>query len=162
VNCHMFRFLSVPFFFLWPPCVADAVILFSSCGFYLLFSSPILSGRKLDVYHTSTRDVVSVRISNAGLKCAARGSLKNTGRKKSPKIPHLRTIAQHCRAISTQLRHVSTIGIKLLHSNIFSTCPNNMVNFSPLTTTEIGWRVWGTPANFKEFRVLASLLHRRR
>jgi len=25
-----------------------------------------------------------------------------------------------------------------------------MVNFGPLTA-EIGWRVWGTPANFKPF-----------
>jgi len=33
----------------------------------------------------------------------------NTGRKKSPKIYHLRTIAQLCQAISLQLRHVSTI-----------------------------------------------------
>jgi len=35
-----------------------------------------------------------------------------------------------------------------------------MVNFGPLTA-EIGWRVWGTPANFNMFRVLASLMHRR-
>jgi len=28
-------------------------------------------------------------------------------------------------------------------------------------TAEIGWRVWGTPANFNGFRVLASLLQRR-
>jgi len=28
--------------------------------------------------------------------------------------------------------------------------------------TEICWRVWGTPANFNGFRVLASLLQRRR
>ena len=27
---------------------------------------------------------------------------------------------------------------------------------------EIGWRVWGTPANFNGFRVLVSLLQRRR
>ena len=40
------------------------------------------------------------------------------------------------------------------------TCPHNMVNFGPLTA-EIGWRVWGTPANFNGFRVLASLMHRR-
>jgi len=26
---------------------------------------------------------------------------------------------------------------------------------------EIGWRVWGTRANFSRFRMLASLLHRR-
>jgi len=36
-----------------------------------------------------------------------------------------------------------------------------MVNFGPLTA-EIGWRVWGIPANFNGFRVLASLLQRRR
>jgi len=35
-----------------------------------------------------------------------------------------------------------------------------MVNVCPLTA-EIGWRVWGTPANFNEVRVLASLLRRR-
>jgi len=40
-------------------------------------------------------------------------------------------------------------------------CPHNMVNFGSLTA-EIGWRIWGTPANFKRFRVLASLLHRYR
>jgi len=32
---------------------------------------------------------------------------ENTGRQKSPKIRHLRITAQHCRAISSQLRHVS-------------------------------------------------------
>jgi len=33
-----------------------------------------------------------------------------------------------------------------------------MVNFGPLTA-EICWRVWGTPANFTSFRILAALLH---
>jgi len=65
------------------------------------------------------------------------------------------------RHISSQLRHVSTIGKTLLNSNISSTCPHNMVNFGP-PTAEICWRVWGTPANINRFRVLASLLHRRR
>jgi len=46
----------------------------------------------------------------------------------------------------------------LLKSNIYATCPYNMVNFGPLAA-EIGWRVWGTPANFNAFRVLAALLH---
>jgi len=36
-----------------------------------------------------------------------------------------------------------------------------MVNFGPLTA-EICWGVWAIPANFNGFRVLASLLHRRR
>jgi len=33
-----------------------------------------------------------------------------------------------------------------------------MVNFDQLTA-EICWRVWGTPANFNAFRVLAVLVH---
>ena len=33
-----------------------------------------------------------------------------------------------------------------------------MVNFGPLAA-EIGSGVWGTPANFNGFRVLAALLH---
>jgi len=46
----------------------------------------------------------------------------------------------------------------LLNSNTSSTCPDNMVNFSPLAA-EIGSGVWGTPANFNGFCILAALLH---
>jgi len=75
---------------------------------------------------------------------------------------HLRTIAQFCLAVSSQQRHVFTIGKKdLLNSDISSTCSHNMVNFSELTA-EICLAVWGTPANFSGFCMLASLLHRRR
>jgi len=63
-----------------------------------------------------------------------------------------------CRAISSQLRHVSTIGKNFLSRNISSTCPHNMVNFGPLTA-EIVSLVWGTPGNFNGFRILAELLH---
>jgi len=35
---------------------------------------------------------------------------QDTGRKKVAKNRHLRTIEQFCRAISSQLRHVSAIG----------------------------------------------------
>jgi len=41
------------------------------------------------------------------------------------------------------------------------TFPHNIVNFGPLAA-EIGSVVWGTPANFKGFHVLALLLQRRR
>ena len=62
-------------------------------------------------------------------------------------------------SISSQLRHVSTIGKKnLLSSDTSSACPDNMVNFGPLTA-EIGSGVWGTPTNFNGFCVLAALLH---
>ena len=80
---------------------------------------------------------------------------------KSPKIRHLGTIAQLCLAVSSQRRHISTIGKKILNSNISSTCSHNTANFGPLTA-EIGSVVWGTQANCNGFRVLASLLQRRR
>ena len=52
---------------LWSPYVIGQTIIFLPCGFYLLlssffFSSPNLSGRRLDVYHISTHGVALVRI----------------------------------------------------------------------------------------------------
>jgi len=135
-------------------------IIFLPCNFYLLissifFSSPNLSGRRLDAYHTLTHGVNLVRILNAGLKCAARGLLQIRDAKKVAKNRHLRTIAQLRRAISSQLRHALTIGKNLLTSNISSTCPLNLVNFGPLAA-EILSLIWGTRANFNGFRVLAA------
>jgi len=80
------------------------------------------------------------------------------GPKKVAKNRYLGTIAQLRWAISSQLRHVSTIGKNMLSSNISSTCPHNMVNFSPLAA-EIVSLVWGTRGNFNGFRVLAALLY---
>ena len=54
--------------------------------------------------------VALVRIYNAGLKCAARGSLEI----QDAKNLYFGTIAQLCLAISSELRHVSTIGKKLV------------------------------------------------
>ena len=79
---------------------------------------------------------------------------RNTGCKKVTKNRHLGAIAQLCLAISLQLRHVSTIGKKLVKQQYLL----HMVNFGPLAA-EIVSLVWGTPANFKGFRVLAALLH---
>jgi len=53
------------------------------------------------------------------------------------------TIAQICWVISSQLRHVSTIGKNLLSSNMSSRCPHNIVNFGPLAAA-IDLPVWGT------------------
>ena len=82
----------------------------------------------------------------------------NAGRKKLPNIRHLGTIAQLCRLLSLQLRHVSTIGKELVKQQHLPTCPYNMANFG-LLVAEIRWPVWGTPANFNGFRILAALLH---
>ena len=46
----------------------------------------------------------------------------------------------------------------MLNSNTSSICAGNMVNFGLLLMAEICWRVWGTPATFNGFRVLAALL----
>ena len=77
-----------------------------------LFSSPNLSGHRLDVYHTSESGAGLVRIYNAGLKCAACGSLEI----QDTKNRHFGTIAQLCRAISSEIRHVSTIEEKLVNT----------------------------------------------
>ena len=61
------------------------------------FFSPNLSRRRLDVCHTSIHGVALVRISDAGRKRAARGSLEM----QDAKNRHLGTIAQFCRAISS-------------------------------------------------------------
>ena len=49
----------------------------------------------------------------------------------------------------------------LLNGNISSMSSQYIANFGPLTA-EIGSGVWGTPANFNWFRILPSLLQRRR
>ena len=84
----------------------------SSSSFFL-FSSNNLSRLRFDVCHTSTDGVALVRIQDAGLKRAARGSLKI----QHAKNRHLHTIAQLCRAITSQRRHVSTFG-KIVKSQI--------------------------------------------
>jgi len=82
---------------------------------------------------------------------------ESTGRKTSPKIRHLGTIAQLCRAISSQLMHIATIGKNLLDSNISPHVSSQYGELGPLVA-EIGSVVWGTQANSNGFRVLASLL----
>jgi len=52
---------------LWPPYGIGQAIIFSSCFFFFFISSPNLSGRRLDVYHTSAHGMALVRIQNAGL-----------------------------------------------------------------------------------------------
>ena len=99
-----------------PPCVADADIIFLPCGFVLssssfFFSSPNLSCRRLDVYHTWHTWFGLC----ANLRCRSETCCTwlaaNTGCKV---IKKLRSGHHHTtsRAISLQLRHVSTIGKK--------------------------------------------------
>jgi len=100
-------FLSSFFFFLWPPCDADADIIFLPCGFFLLsfflFSSPDLSRRTLDVYHTCTHSVALVRIYDAGLKPAARGSLEMQDPKNSPSGHHRTNLSRYIFATKVRI-----------------------------------------------------------
>jgi len=118
----------------------------------------ITGTEKINLFYTKLSKVNKVQNTlisvwtNACEKCAARGSLKI----QDAKNRHFGTIAQLYRTVSSQLRHVSTIGKNLLNIDTSSTCPRNMVS---LLTAEICWRVWGTPASFNGFRVLAALLH---
>ena len=77
---------------------------------------------------------------------------------KIAKMRHLGTIAQLRRAISSQLRYLSTIGTKFVKQQCLPMCLHNMVKFGSLAA-EICWRVRGTAAHFDGFRVLAALLH---
>jgi len=77
------------------------------------------------------------------------------------KYRHLRTIAQLCRAVSSQLRHESTIGKNLLNTNMSSTSPPQQYGELRSTNGRDRFGSLGTPANFNGFRVLPSLLQRR-
>jgi len=75
----------------------------------------------------------------------------------SPKIAvgHHRTTSSGY--IFTTKAHIDNRKKNLLSSNTSSTCPYNMVNFCLLSAENLSL-VWGTPANFNGFRVLAALL----
>jgi len=80
------------FFFLWPPWVADADIIFLPCGFYLLLSSflPRLISAVADWMSTILAHVVglseNLRCSLCRSETCCTGLAGNTGRKKSLKI----------------------------------------------------------------------------
>jgi len=75
---------------------------------------------------------------------------ENAGRTKSPKSRHLRTVVKLCRVMSSQLKHLSTIGKKLVKQQyLLQMSPQ----YGELRPAEVGPVVWGTPANFNGFRV---------
>jgi len=75
--------------------------------------------------------------------------------KNSPSTHHRTTLSGYILATKARIDNWKKT---LLNSNNSFTYPYNMVNSGPLAA-EISRRVWGTPANFDRFRVLAPLLH---
>jgi len=80
----------------------------------------------------------------------------NAGPKKSPSAHHRTTLSGYIFGTKACIDNWKETW---LNSNISSTCPHNMANFGPITA-QTGWRLYGTPANFNGFRVLALLLQR--
>ena len=79
--------------------------------FSSIFSSPTLSGRTLDVYHTSS--IVIWCGPSANLESRSEMCWKRLAGNTGPKTRHIGTIAELCRAICSQLRNVWTIAKKI-------------------------------------------------
>jgi len=114
--CAWFIFI---FHLLWPPCVADADIIFSSCGFFFFLLSsfffffPRLISEVAEWMCTIPHHTWCGL--NGNLECRSEiCSLKIQDVKMTQKNRHLLTVAPRCRAESSQLRHVSIIGKKIV------------------------------------------------
>jgi len=112
----------------------------SRCGYYIFalwflsfchFSSPNVSGSRLDL--TILRHMV--RPYSANLECRSEMCCTrlaaNAGPKKVAKNRQLGTIPQICRAISSQLRHVSTIGKKFVKQQYLLHMPSQYGELRP-------------------------------
>jgi len=123
-----YYFTRTKCYVLWPPCVADADILFCHCdyclsSFFFLFSC--LFSAVADWMSTYFHTWCGL---STNLEC--RSEMMQKLCKESPS-----------QSICSQLKHVSTIKKNLLNSNISPTCPYNMANFG-LLAVESCWRVW--------------------
>jgi len=126
------------------PYVIGHTIIFLPCdlylsSFFLSFFPRLISAAvdwmSIPYFHTwcaLTWCALSANLRCRSETCCTRLA-GNAERKKIAKNRHLGTIAQICRAISSQLRHVPTVGKNLLSSDMSSTCPHNMVNFGQIT-----------------------------
>ena len=117
-----------------------AIIFFLSCfyiSFFLSFSSPNLSGRRLDVYRTSNMvwPYCEFRMQVWNVAYCTRLVEKST--QKSPSRHHRTTLSGHRPIFATKAR-IDNRRKNLLNSDTSSTCAHNMVNFGPLTAEICG------------------------
>ena len=143
--------------------VMAEVIIFLPCGFFYLsffffrgLISAVADWRCLPYLHT--RCGLSANLGCRSETCCtwlAGSAGRNKIANNLPSGRHRTTLWGYI--FATKVR-IDNGKIKLLNSNMSSTCPYNMVIFGPLAA-EIVSLVWGTPANFNGFRVLAALLH---
>jgi len=115
------------------------------------FSSSNLSHRRcLPYFHTWCG--LSANLGCRSETCCMQRT-ENTGHKNLPSAHHRTILSGYILATKSHIDNR-----KNNFSNISSRCPHNMVNFG-LLAAEIVSLVWGTPANFNGFRLLAALLH---
>ena len=128
------------------------------CSSSFFFSSPNLSGRRLDVCHTSTHGVALVRefrmhvwnvLHAARWKCRTQKIAR-----KSPSAHHRTASSGYIFTTKARIDNRK----KLVKQQYLPRCHHNMVNFG-LLAAEIDPVVCCTPANFNGFRDLAALLH---
>jgi len=133
---------------------------FLPCGFFLLsffFLFLVYSQRSqvgcLPYFYTW-------RSHSANLECRSEMCCTrlagNTGRNNDAKNRNLRTITQICRAVSSELRHVSTIGKKLVKHQYL---PHMFSQYGKLRPTN-GWDRFvclGHPSKFQTVSRLASV-----
>jgi len=123
---------------LWPPCVADADIIFLPCGFFffLLFFFPRLISTIAGCMSTILTHMVwpycEFRMQVWNVLHVAHWNCRTQN---EAKIRHLGTIAQLCWALYSQLKHVSTVGKKLIKQQCL---PHISSQYSELWPTS-GW-----------------------
>jgi len=120
---------------------------------FCLFSSPILSRRTLDVYHTSDFRTPCGLSANLGCRSetCCRRLAKNTGCKKPPKNSssghHRTTLSGYIFGTGTY-RQSEKNTCHLSNSNISARCSHNMANFGPLAN--VGGALCSTPQSFAD------------
>ena len=125
--------------------------------FFHLFSSPKLSGRKVDVYHTSIHDVALVFRMVWNLLHAARWKYRTQKWRKKIAI-----YAPSHNFVRLYLHNEGIVNNRknLLNSNMSPTCLHNMANVGP-TNGRDRFGSLGTRANVNGVCVLALLLQQR-
>ena len=123
-------------------------VLLLSSSFLLLFFPRLISA--VADWMSATWCGLSVNLGCRSETCCTRLA-ENTGRTKVAKNRH----GHHHTTLSGYIFATKALidnrKKSLLSSNMSSRCPHNIVNFGALAA-EIGLPVWGTHANFNEFR----------
>ena len=147
---------------LWPPYAIGQAIIFLTCDFYLLvlllisFFFPRLISAVRDwmfIPYFHTWCGLSANLECMSEMCCTRLAEKYRTQKIAILAPSHKFVGLYLRSQGMYRQSEKN----LLNNDTSFTWPHNMVNFG-LLTPEICSRVWGTPANFNKFRVLAALL----